>query len=687
MTTATEPRALSPLALAARRHNARVAAAHPAEEFRQPATIVQSPEGAAAWALLDRALAATPAFAQALDRGGMVLIIEVPGADWIRPVKQTLQAHLKAANEKADKRSMDDFISSLAVDDEVHEDTAPPPPDPPEPPRPNWLWLDIADRESPSDIDEDRVITALTTGQGVLAVTATVASLPPFLLSGADHRLVLSRLDGAALTLAAHVLDGERPQAVIGDDLCRFLTMADLRFAKRPGEDGNDWIGRLHGLAQARKGSTDDGPTLVEIHGMDEATAWGLDLVRDLEDFAAGRLGWHEVDRGCLLYGPPGTGKTSFARALARTAGLPLVTGSHSAWQAAGHQGQMLAAMRSTFAEARRLAPCVLFVDEVDAFPDRNTLRQYQRDYTVQVVNALLEQMDGALNRAGVIVLAAANSLTLDPALVRPGRLDRIIMVPLPSEAALAKILRQHLGPEHLPGIDFAPFTVGLTASGADCEFWSRCAKRAARGAGRPMIIEDLLAQIPRPLDMPSDLLRRIAIHEAGHAVAAAVELPGQMRLVKMQGETAGVMFEFTPSLTTDEAWAQVRILLAGRAAEELLLGSIGLGSGGVPNSDLARATTVAVTMLAGHGSGDSLVWLGEASTDTVLGFLNAYPRLNEQVGRMLAEEQERVMDLLRPRRPVIDRIATLLLERGSLSGQEVEELVAAMSTGVDTAS
>lgn len=290
----------------------------------------------------------------------------------------------------------------------------------------------------------------------------------------------------------------------------------------------------------------------------------------------------------------------------------------------------MLSAMRRTFEQARAHAPAILFIDEIDSFADRQSLRHSFRDYGTQVVNALLELTDGALDREGVVILAAAYSLNVDPALIRPGRLDRVIEVPLPDDRALAHILRQHLGPNHLPGLDLLPFVAGLTASGASCELWARDAKREARRTGRPMIPVDLSAHIPRPEAMPSALHFQIAVHEAGHAVAGAIEMPGMVQLVRVDGAHAGVQFELGQFRSQADARQQIRILLAGRAAEQLRLGSVGFGSGGPAYSDLARATSLAATMLASHGLGEHLLWLGDASPDNIPSFLSAHPSLRD---------------------------------------------------------
>lgn len=671
------------LAAAAKRYNAQVAASLEMEQASRPSPTVATGDCATAWAMLNRGLAASPQIADALDKGGCLIIVEVPGPDWFRPVRETLTLYLSGPTE-SDDAHFNKMMEALASGD---DEETPFPAEPDEPVRPQWAWFSgLGEKDKHwAQHDIDSMTTALLGGKGVIALTSRVDSLPATVRLAADYHLTLPALDGAATTVAAHVLTGHHPTITIDDRLCGYLNPDILRMSQRPGEDGDAWIRRLRSFASLASHSVPyGGPKLADLHGMDDAKRWGLNLVQDLKEYMAGRLPWTDVDRGCLLVGPPGTGKTSFARILAGSTGLPLVTGSHSEWQAAGHLGQMLASMRSTFNRARMEAPCILFIDEVDAFQDRQSLRSNQRDYSVQVVNALLEATDGTLAREGVVLLAAANSLSVDPALIRPGRLDRVIMVSLPDDQALAGILRQHLGPDHLPGVDLLPFVSGMTASGAEAELWARDAKREARRAGRSMTPEDLVAHIPRPETVSPDLHFRVAVHEAGHAVAAAVELPGTVQIVTVQGEHAGVRFELGQFDTEAEARAHIRILLAGRAAEELRLGTAGFGSGGPANSDLARATSLATALLAGHGMGERLLWLGNAIPESTPSFLSAHPSLADQVSRMLAEEHDRALSLLRPRLPLIDKVASILVEHGSMSGPELEELVAAMPTSTE---
>jgi len=251
-----------------------------------------------------------------------------------------------------------------------------------------------------------------------------------------------------------------------------------------------------------------------------EAGDWGLELARDLEDYRNGLITWEEIDAGLLLSGAPGTGKTLFASALARTCALPIVTASAAQWQSAGHLNDFLKAMKSAFEEARSKAPCLLFIDEIDSFGSRGINDSQNSDYKRQVINGLLEMLDGYQRRSGVIVIGATNyPENLDPAITRAGRLDRQIVIPLPDESARLKILAHYAG-FLVPSADTARFaraTVGY--SGADIKRMVRDARRVARRLNEVLHLDHVLDAAKPLAQVPSEHLRLAAIHETGHAI------------------------------------------------------------------------------------------------------------------------------------------------------------------------
>jgi cell division protease FtsH len=220
--------------------------------------------------------------------------------------------------------------------------------------------------------------------------------------------------------------------------------MADLLIALR-GATVGDVARNLVRPARGAKTGHHDQPNLDAITGDSPALSAARAMVADLQLWRAGELGWNELTRTALFHGPPGTGKSWLAQAMARSAGFAAVPASFGEWQAAGHLGDMLKAMRESFAEARRRAPAMLILDELDAVGTR-TDRGPHQNYRVMVVNAFLALMDGIARDEGVVVVATCNHPELiDPAVLRPGRFDLRLAVPLPDAAALAGVLRRHL--------------------------------------------------------------------------------------------------------------------------------------------------------------------------------------------------------------------------------------------------
>lgn len=306
--------------------------------------------------------------------------------------------------------------------------------------------------------------------EAVADLVAEIGAPSPRLIAGAARQCLGIRLSEAEAEEAA----------------C--YPLESLSKAFRPGRKPGRALRALrHMASDARKpAAASEGPTLDDLPGMGEAADWGRQLAVDLKDWEAGRIRWEDVDRGVLLSGPPGCGKTSFATALARTCGTAIVLGSLARWQSMGHMGDLLKAMRKAFDEAMKSAPCILFVDEVDSFGDRERLAvsSNNEQYCREVINGFLECLDGAAGRAGVVVVGATNYPdALDAGIRRPGRLDRHIAIPLPDAEARARILRLHLradvGSEGFA--EAARRTEGW--SGARLEQLARDARRSARGA------------------------------------------------------------------------------------------------------------------------------------------------------------------------------------------------------------
>jgi cell division protease FtsH len=352
--------------------------------------------------------------------------------------------------------------------------------------------------------------------------------------------------------------------------------------------------------------------------------------------------------------------------------------------------------MHASFAEARQRAPCILLVDEIDAFPSRADVRHAHRDYTVQVVDALLEQLDGAVPRDGVVVIGTCNDATgLDPALLRPGRLETVIRVPRPDTLSLGLIMRHHLGRD-LVDVDLGPLAWAAAdagAVGADVERWCRAARRASRSADRAMRLEDLEGQVPpaRLPDTPEER-RRICLHEAGHALAWSLSGFDVLMSVRIgrQGGRAGFN-ELDPrqlfgtSILRSQATMQLRALLAGRAAEIEFLGEASGGAGGAVRSDLASATRLALLMVASLGLDDhdeALVYRGGLDNPDGLGTLILDPDIRRRVAGLLRQCHDDALSLVRTHRDAVERLASALDEHDVLQAAEIRGLLGLRNGG-----
>ncbi len=532
----------------------------------------------------------------------------------------------------------------------------------------------------------DIVAKAIRDGSAVVGFSAAPdGQLPMHLTRSPTCRIVIPALDAAMLRAVIREITGRAPTAYIADGLPGAVTPDLLRLARRPRQSANAFLAQLADFAGAVAIAAvgRPGPSLDGIHGMDEAVAWGRRWIVDLADYRNGKIDWRDMDAAALLHGPPGTGKTMFAEALARTAGIPLIATSFSAWQASGngYLGDCVRAMRASFDEARRRAPCVLLVDEFDAIGSRVGQKGEHREYWTTIVTCALEMLDGVGGRAGVLVLGTTNDLgALDPALLRSGRLDRLIQVLPPDVTALAGILRHHLG-DDLPGADIAAAArLACGGTGADCARWVRSARQAARQARRAVATDDLLDAIGIAALDP-DLERRIAVHEAGHAVAIAVLRPGGIvdaRIGSATAPTGMVQIRHDTRSTRGAVHGTLVELLAGRAAEEVILGDYSGGSGGSGGSDLAAATCFAVSLETALGLGAcGPVWQALPTPDTVGEMLVARPALARRVQAHLEEIHSAAAALVRKHSFAVSAVADALIAARYLTGAEVAALVA----------
>ncbi|WP_422003154.1 AAA family ATPase [Roseovarius mucosus] len=417
------------------------------------------------------------------------------------------------------------------------------------------------------------------------------------------------------------------------------------------------------------------GPRLEDMRGDSTALTAARRIVTDLQDWKAGKARWHEISRSLLLFGAPGTGKTWLARAMANSAGLNLVTGTFGEWQAAGHLGDMLREMRATFAEARRKAPCVLVIDEIDAVGSRDALDRHSSNYRTQVITTFLTELDQIARQEGVIVVGTCNHIErIDPAVLRAGRMDIKIEVLPPDADAILEILRFHLS-EDIADHDLRRLSrraVGKTA--ADIDAAIRAARSDARHA-RSMLslgmLETYMDLDPRHENR--NRTWRIAVHEAGHAVVARALQIGEVKrimITDLGGRIDCLMHTSESRLSDIET--QIAYSMAGRAAERLILGEISAGAGGPASSDLALATRAALNIETTYGMGlQGPVWHENPGAVHL-----TTPAIRDRVLQRITQAEARAGKILQENAHYVETLARHLVEHRSLKAEAINRLL-----------
>jgi ATP-dependent Zn protease len=545
--------------------------------------------------------------------------------------------------------------------------------------------------------DEERISHELTLSEArVLIGCNRVSDVPEALRRVADLVITFPQIDRRRFARIFERVFRVKPPPdwdEPGADWTRFLLPADFHIPRRLGMGAKDALSLLRDRVQSRLDlvTPNLGLGLDQLHGMGEARQVAEDLIEDIRAAQVGEIAWSAVDRGMLLIGDPGTGKTTLARAIAKDCGVKFVVASAAKWQSAGALDAHLRAMRADFNEARRYAPAILFIDEIDSIGSRDNLGGMNSYYQTEVINALLEEIQGISNTESVIVIGATNYVDrVDPALRRAGRLDQVVEIPRPNIDGLSQIFDHYLK-DYFPGVVgetgvntrvLAELTFGLT--GADVEYFVRGAARRARREGRAMSQLDLVAEITRrprhPESAPrlsADEIRRVAVHEAGHAVARLLsstkgaDLAFATIIPRLDGSLGYVASVPSDSnvMTRQTMLEYLGVCLAGRAAEELVFGAdnVGAGAGGSSSSsDLAVATRFATQIVCQSGLGDdnSLVW---TTTPT--------PDQQQRVGELLRSSYQSIRLTLASNRSILDRIADVLVDKQELSGDALREL------------
>lgn len=411
------------------------------------------------------------------------------------------------------------------------------------------------------------------------------------------------------------------------------------------------------------------GPRLEDMAGTGPALETARRLVADLAGWREGSVPWAAMTRSLLLYGPPGTGKTHLARAVGTSAGIGFVSGSFAAWQAAGHLGDMLKAMRACFAQAITERPSVLFIDEIDSAGSRFSSDFHATTYRTQVINGFLQEIDALNRQEGVLLIGACNRPeTLDPAILRPGRFDLHVEVPPPDVAMIAGLLAKALPEAAQDMTPLARQLVGYSTAKVDALI--REGRSRARAAGRAFGPSDILPIARVETDTERRILTRIAVHECGHALVAHAFWPGAVRSIQIHadgGVTERSKLRIEGLIADIEA--HIATHMAGRAAERLVLGTVCGGAGGDTSSDLAIATNAALSIDHTLGLGaDGPVWRGEPNTAAL-----ADPALRARVRQRLEAGEAQASAILKANRDLLYAMATELCTARELAGEVLQ--------------
>ncbi len=525
----------------------------------------------------------------------------------------------------------------------------------------------------------------------------------------AEHKRLVEKLDASGI-----IWDNARPSRLLQDHwpellMIGILVCLGVFMLRRIGGVGSPMAfsrsrGKLYGQEELAI-------TFDDVAGIDEA----VEEVREVVDFLKNSEKYQSlggrIPKGVLLVGPPGTGKTLLARAIAGEAGVPFFSLSGSDFVEM-YVGVGAARVRDMFQQATNRAPCIIFIDELDALgKSRSGSTVGGHDEREQTLNALLVEMDGFDSNSGVIVIAATNRPeTLDPALLRPGRFDRHVLVDRPDVGGREDILRVHVKnvklDEKVDLRDIASITPGFV--GADlANLVNEAALLAARAEKKAVAIDQFNEAVERVTAglekkkrvMNEDEKIRVAYHEAGHAMVAAA-LPNtdpvhKVSIIPRGLAALGYTMQRPESdrylMTKTELESNMKVLLAGTLTEEMIFQDISTGA----QNDLERCTEIARSMVMDYGmSRLGRINFRRSSRSPFLadgGGGDGYQMMHsdemaklidKEVARIIDDELLQTREILEQRRNVLEAVTQRLLEVESIDNDELTRLIEQHSKG-----
>jgi cell division protease FtsH len=444
------------------------------------------------------------------------------------------------------------------------------------------------------------------------------------------------------------------------------------------------------------------GVTFDDVAGIDEAKAELEEIVEFLKTPQKFQRLGGRIPKGVLLVGAPGTGKTLLARAVAGEAAVPFFSMSGSEFVEM-FVGVGASRVRDLFAQAKQNAPCIIFVDELDALGKARGLNPTGgHDEREQTLNQLLVEMDGFETNAGVIIMAATNRPEiLDPALLRPGRFDRHVAIDRPDIRGREAILKIHVSSVELaPEVDLKE-VAGMTPGFAGADLANLVNEAALLAARRDLDLVTM-AEFREAVDRITGGLEKrnrainpkekeiVSHHEAGHAlVAMSLEYADPVHKISIIPRGFGAL-GYTKQLPTEDRYLMTRaelldrvcVLLGGRVAEEVIFGDVSTGA----QNDLQRATDIVGNMVTEYGMSERIglrtyprelqpAYLGGGGAPREREFSDQTAQeIDEEIARLLEEAHQRVRTIVEQKKGLLERLAKVLLEREVLEGGELDQ-------------
>ena len=554
-----------------------------------------------------------------------------------------------------------------------------------------------------SEVDNGRVVRVEIQGNNIKGV---LANGNEFITYSPNDPNLIQRLTDRGVSISAAPLDEKMP-SLFGVLLSWFpmlLLIAVWIFFMRQmqgGRGGAMGFGRSKAkLMNEVKGKV----TFNDVAGVEEAKEEVEEVVEFLKDPKKfSRLGG-KIPRGCLLVGPPGTGKTLLARAIAGEAGVPFFTISGSDFVEM-FVGVGASRVRDMFEQGKKHSPCIIFIDEIDAVGrSRGAGLGGGNDEREQTLNQLLVEMDGFDTNEGVIIIAATNRPdVLDPALLRPGRFDRQVVVSLPDIIGREKILKVHSKKISMtPDINLRTIARGTPGfSGADlANLVNEAALLAARKNKRIVTYLEfeeakdkvMMGSERRSMVMTEDEKKLTAYHEAGHAIVTINEkaaYPIHKATIIPRGRALGMVMQLPEkdevSQTREQLHAQMAIAMGGRVAEEIILGEEKVTPGAVSDIEQATKRARAMVMRAGlskelgpiaYGENEEEVFLGRSVARQQNMSEETAKKVDAEIKKFVEKGYDRARKVLTEKIDDLHKIAKALLTYETLSGSEIEDII-----------